>query len=89
MIIAAGNAEAGLGQSTEISQSTSSDFDILDSFTLTPGYISAISVNISWSAQMDVSDYRVQYRPVGESKRLSMHCTMSQALAFVDTICAV
>ena len=64
----AANAEAGFGEPIEILQSTSSDSVVLESFTLTVGYTSAISVAVSWTPQEDVLEYRIQYRELGECK---------------------
>ena len=68
VIIMATNAEAGFGEPIEILQSTSSETVVLESFTLTVGYTSAISVDVSWAPQKDVLEYRIQYRELGECK---------------------
>ena len=59
VIITASNNETGLGAPINISQNTSSDFEILKTFTLGVVYISAISVNVSWLAQKGVYEYRI------------------------------
>ena len=71
MIINASNEEAGFGKGVEITKSTSNDFDVMETFTLTVAYTSAISVNVTWDPQEGVNEYRVQYREVGECKIIS------------------